>query len=67
MHGRLHQGVWGYNVPGTFAACAPQGIQRNSHLTSALGHSASCFPLSRNYLVVLLTDDDDDDDSDVDE
>ena len=39
-----HQGLWGYNVPPTFAACPLRGLQLNSHSTPALGISASCHP-----------------------
>ena len=35
--GPLPGRIWRYNVPRTFAACTPQGVQRNSHSTSALG------------------------------
>ena len=42
-HGRRHPGGGaGYNVPRTFAACTPQGVQRSSYSTSALENSASC-------------------------
>ena len=37
-HNQRHRGVFG----GTFAAYTPQGVEQNSHSTSALGNSVSC-------------------------
>jgi len=48
IHGRSHRGCGGYDVPPTFAACTPQGVQRNLLCTPAGYYS---WPRRKSYAI----------------